>query len=275
MQAAAAAALAPITYEVIANNLSRASENRIHDDTVARRFGFTGALVPGVEVHAYACHPAVARWGRDWLARGTMESRFLKPVYDQARVLATAEPQADGASLAIRVESGGALSATATAALPERAEAAPAIGDFPWTAPPANDARPEASEERLAPGLWLWTASEPMTPQASAEYLEGIRETEPLYAREGLVHPGLVLRLCNRALTQNVRLGPWIHVGSAARALDLARVGEALTVRAKVLSNEDRKGHRIVELDALVVAEETRRAVARVRHTAIWRVRGG
>src|SRR5215213_5911070 len=95
---------AALSYAVRANNLSRASENKIHDDVVAQRFGFTGALVPGVEVHAYACHPVVARWGRDWLARGTIESRFLKPVYDQAEVTATAEPQGDG-SLAIRVES--------------------------------------------------------------------------------------------------------------------------------------------------------------------------
>ena len=262
-----------LTYEVRANNLSRASENKIHDDSVAQRFGFTGALVPGVEVHAYACHPVVARWGRDWLARGAIESRFLKPVYDQDLAVATAEPQPDG-SLAIRVESAGVLSATATAHLPERAEAAPAIADFPWAAPPAAEDRPPASEETLAVGRWLGTAAEPMTQQVLADYLAGIRETEPLYAAEGLVHPGLVLRLCNKALTQNVRLGPWIHVGSAARNLGLARVGEALDVRARILSNEDRKGHRIVELDALVVADGAR-PVARVRHTAIWRVRGG
>ena len=261
-------------YAVRANNLSRASENKIHDDSVAQRFGFTGALVPGVEVHAYACHPAVARWGRDWLARGTIESRFLKPVYDQEMAQVIAEPQPDG-SLALRVESKGVLSATATASLPAAAEAAPPVADFPWNAPPAHDARPDASDETLPPGRWLGTVPEPMTRQALADYLDGVRETEPLYAAEGLVHPGLVLRLCNKALTQNVKLGPWIHVGSAARNLDLARVGEALTVRAKILSNEDRKGHRIVELDALVVAEESQRAVARVRHTAIWRVRGG
>ena len=266
-------AAAALGYEVRANNLSRASENRIHDDAVARRFGFTGALVPGVEVHAYACHPAVARWGRDWLARGTMESRFLKPVYDQTMVQVAAEPQPDGA-LAIRVESGGVLAATATAALPDEPEAAPLVADFPWHAPPAHADRPEVSEAALAPGLWLGTAPEPMTAQVLADYLAGIGETEPLYAAQGLVHPGLLLRLCNKVLTQNVRLGPWIHVGSAARSLDAARVGEALDVRARILSNEDRKGHRIVELDALVVADAAR-PVARVRHTAIWRVRGG
>jgi hypothetical protein len=37
------------THSVRAFNLAAASENKIHDDTVARRFGFRGALVPGVE----------------------------------------------------------------------------------------------------------------------------------------------------------------------------------------------------------------------------------
>lgn len=264
-------AAAALRYEVRANNLSRASENRIHDDEVARRFGFTGALVPGVEVHAYACHPVVARWGRDWLARGTIESRFLKPVYDGEPVLATAEPDGE-ARLAVRVESGGVLCATAEAALPAEAGAPPRLADYPWRPPPAE--RPPAGDETLAEGLWLGTAPERITEEASADYLRGIAETEPLYAAEGLVHPGLVLRLCNRALTQNVALGPWIHVGSAVRALSAARVGETLDVRARILSNADRKGHRIVELDALVAAEGAR-PVAQVRHTAIWRVRGG
>ena len=42
--------------------------------------GFSGGLVPGVELYAYACHPVVRRRGRDWLAHGRMECRFLKPV---------------------------------------------------------------------------------------------------------------------------------------------------------------------------------------------------
>ena len=58
------------TYRVEAYNLSHASENKIHDDAVARSFGFAGGLVPGVEVYAYACQPAVQLWGRAWLERG-------------------------------------------------------------------------------------------------------------------------------------------------------------------------------------------------------------
>ena len=41
------------TYRVSAFNTAQESENKIHDDDVARRFGFTGGLVPGVDVYAY------------------------------------------------------------------------------------------------------------------------------------------------------------------------------------------------------------------------------
>ena len=75
---------ATTAYEVSAFNTAAASENKIHDDAVARRFGFHGALVPGVEVYAYMAHVPVARWGRAWLEGGAADCRFLKPVYDGA-----------------------------------------------------------------------------------------------------------------------------------------------------------------------------------------------
>jgi acyl dehydratase len=260
-----------LSYEVRANNLSRTSENRIHDDEVARRFGFAGALVPGVEVYAYACHPVVACWGRDWLARGAAECRFLKPVYDGAPVRVTAEEAEDGAALALRVESGGTLCATGRAWMPDDPpDTGLTAEDRPWNAPPAE--RLPASEATLAPGTWLCTAPERITTEALAGYLRDISEADPLYAAEGLVHPGLILRLCNRALTQNVVLGPWIHVGSRVRNLSLARAGETFAVSARVLANAERKGHRLVELDALVTADR-RRPVAHALHTAIWRLR--
>ena len=53
-----ATALAP--YRVEAYNTAHASENKIHDGEVARRFGFDGGLVPGVDVYGYMSHPALA-----------------------------------------------------------------------------------------------------------------------------------------------------------------------------------------------------------------------
>ena len=259
----------PVAHEVVAQNLSRASENRIHDDETARRFGFTGGLVPGVEVHAYACHAAVHRWGRAWLERGWAETRFLQPVYD-GRV-ATVEATEAGEKLSLEVRSEGALCATGEAGLSPPAALPDLRG---WPEPPAPPAtRPPAGDASLAPGLLLGIV--PWRPSAAdlAEYLRGVSETDPIYARDGLVHPGQVLRLCNRALVENVVLGPWIHVGSRVENLSAGRIGQEFTLRGRILSNTERKGHRFVELDALVLADGDVPA-ARIRHTAIWRLRG-
>ena len=90
-------------YRIEAVNTAKESENKIHDDQVARRFGFKGGLVPGVEVYAYMTHLPVARWGREWLEGGTAECRLLKPVYDGDMVTVTASETADG--LDLRLES--------------------------------------------------------------------------------------------------------------------------------------------------------------------------
>ena len=51
-----------------------------------------------------------------------------------------------------------------------------------------------------------------------------------------------------------------------------AHVGDELTARAKVIGNYDKKGHRFVELDALVVANG-KTPLAHCRHTAIYQPR--
>ena len=93
------------TYRVEAFNTAKASENKIHDDAVARRFGFGGGLVPGVDVYGYMAHMPVMRWGRAWLERGAAECRFQKPVYDGDIAAVTASETGDG--LDLRVDSHG------------------------------------------------------------------------------------------------------------------------------------------------------------------------
>src|SRR5262249_52500901 len=92
------------------------------------------------------------------------------------------------------------------------------------------------------------------------------------YARESIVHPGFLLRLCNHALRDNVVLPPWIHVGSKLANFRLAHVGDELEVRARVADNYERKGHRLVDLDALIIANGTL-PIASVVHTAVYRLR--
>ena len=254
--------LAP--YLVHAFNTAKESENKIHDDTVAARFGFTGGLVPGVDVYAYMTHQAVAKWGRAWLEHGTAECRFGKPVYDGE--IAEVEASVIEGGIGISVTSKGESCATGMAGLPA-AEAAPDLAA--WPVVPVPEDRAPASEASLPVGGWLNARAVECTPAFVRQYLHDVRETLPLYAEEGLVHPGTVLRLCNFLLGNNVVLGPWIHVGSKLRNFAAARVGDGLTARAKVISNHMHKGHKFVVLDALVVANNTT-VIARVEHTAIY-----
>ena len=255
-------------YEVRAFNTAAASENKIHDDSVARRFGFEGALVPGVAVYAYMVHMPVARWGRAWLEWGEAECRFLKPVYDGALARVTATEENGG--LALVVESGGELCASGRASIPSQRRPGPAIDLFPAATPPAE--RPKASETSLAPGRALGIAPIVIDRATLLAYLEDIDETEPVYRAEGLVHPGQILRLANLALLQNVVLGPWIHVSSKLSHHGVARIGDELTLRSRITSNAENKGHAVVAFDALVIADAAR-VVAEISHTAIWRPR--
>lgn len=252
---------------VAAFNISHASENKIHDDTVARKLGFSGGLVPGVEVYAYMMHLPVARWGRAFLERGTAQCRFMLPVYDGE--MAEASGREDGDSIALVVSSREADCASGSAQLPAGPAAAPV--DFVQGDPPAMEARPAASPATLQVGFSLHARPFEASATVSADYLRDIRETDDLYVREQLVHPGLVLRMCNQVLLQSVRLGPWIHVGSSVQNLGVARVGETLRASGRVSANYERKGHLFVELDALVAVDKG--PVAFVQHTAIYRPR--
>ncbi len=254
-------------YRVSAYNTSKHSENKIHDDAVARRFGFSGGLVPGVDVLAYMLHLPVARWGRAFLERGLIEARFLKPVYDGeiANVMAS---ESDG-TLSIEVESRSELCATGSASLPSSVPSL-ALNDFTEVAAVAE--RKPVSANSYQVGKWLGTLPRDWAGEAAKEYLRDIREHDGIYTREGLGHPGLLQRVMNKVLVDNAILGPWIHVGSRMQLLSAGKSGDELTARARVTGNYEKKGHRFVELDALVVANG-RTPLAHCWHIAIYQPR--
>jgi acyl dehydratase len=254
-------------YRVEAFNASKESENKIHDDVVARRFGFRGGLVPGVDVYAYMTHLPVQRWGRAWLERGIAECRLLKPVYDGDTAVVTAIEGVAG--LDLRIESHGEVCVTGHAGVPsERVTHPPAFSEAP--VPPGE--RPPADETTLAVGTCLAIDPFRVTDEYAAQYLRTVRETAPLYARENLVHPGTILHIGNWVLRHNVVLGPWMHVGSTVQHFAAAHIGDELSARAVVTANYERKGHRFVELDVLVYAGQ-KTPIARLDHIAIYRPR--
>src|SRR5262249_56379293 len=81
-------------------------------------------------------------------------------------------------------------------------------------------------------------------------YAAEVDEPLSIYRDPGaLAHPGQLLQQANRALSQHVALGPWIHAGSRIAHCGVARLGDQGTTRGRVGRVFERKGHEFVRLD--------------------------
>jgi len=251
---------------LIAFNTATASENKIHDDAVASRFGFTGGLVPGVDVFAYLAHMPMARWGKDWLAGGQMQARFTKPVYDGDETRVTAAE--DGEGMEMKVFARGELCASGSARPKGAAAPAARLSLAPM---PDAESRPAASPASLAPGRILGTLRETYTREEGLAHIDATRDDPSFYDDGRIANAAWLLRRANYVLADNVKLGPWIHVESAIDLHSLLRDGEELEVRARVADNVETKGHLMVILDVQMLAAE--RFIMSCRHLAIYEPR--
>lgn len=257
------------SYRVTARNLAANSENRIHSDEGARRYGYTRGLVPGVATYAYACGAAQRALGPAWAERGSAELRFRSPCHDGDDLDITAVPGEAGV-VDLTVAAGSRLVSSGWAAGPGVERLGwdlPDIAELPAPRPDERAVADEVSleEGRVLGGVRMRTDSDVVT-----GYLEEIAEPSPVYAERNWVHPGLVLAGANRVLMANVVIPAWLHVASEIRHVRAVHVGEDLLVRAQVAEQFERKGNRFVRLDVLWSVDGD--PVAAARHTAMWHI---
>ena len=247
-------------YVAVAVNTAPDADNRIHADDVAQQFGFTGALVPGVELFALLSSPLVAAHGPALFDGGRIHVRFRRPVYDRERMTVTVDDE-------------GALAMTGTDGVVR------AVGSVAGSGPvaPVDLAcfpvrpLPEVLAEDPVVGPF-GTVRVPGDRAAAEQYLDDVGEPLALYRDQDLLHPGLLLRLVNLALMTNVALGPWIHTASACRFLALPRLPAEAEVRSVVTAVGRRGAHDEVHYDALVLCDGV--PVLEVSHTALYRLNG-
>jgi acyl dehydratase len=261
------------TVVIRAHNNAVNSENAIHADDVAQQHGFRGGLVPGVTVYAYMSGPVVDVLGPEWREHGTMAARFIKPVYDGDDITVSAaivDDEEDGSGAAVSVVDGsGETCAVARAALPAVLRAPPDLGDFPQA--PLPRARPPADESTLAPGTVLGTIAERLVREPQPLIFAELGPQFDVYVDGRVLDPVHLLRAANAILAANVKLGPWLHVGSEVTHFGLAHEGDRFELRGRVVDEFERKGHRFVALDLLMLTGDDV-PVQHVRHTAIYRL---
>ena len=255
-------------YRVRAHNLDADSSNRIHSDDVARDYGFAGALVPGVTVHAYMTRPAVDHWGIAWLERGTMSVRLERPVYEGDDLEIDAAEEGDALRLSVRTPR-DEVAATASATLPD-ASPAVSVDDYPAATPPSPP--PPASPATLRAGSVLGSLEVGFHADKAGTFLDAISDDSAVYRDKRIAHPGWLVLTANYILVANVRMGPWIHVATEAQHLGLVHDGDRVSTRGRVADEFEKKGHKFVELDLLWVANGER-PVMHAKHTAIYEPR--
>jgi hypothetical protein len=258
-------------YRVVATNSSAASENRIHSDAEAARWGFRGGLVPGVTLYGYACHVLLETLGSEWVECGSTRVRFVAPCYHAEEVVVGTQA-GPGDVLSFSVKSGERTCVVGSAVLVDRDVGGVGQMPIPVPAAPVPEDRPTASDTALAVGTVLGSVRLPTDVASADAYLTKVGELSSAYAVQDILHPGVLLEGANQVLMANVVLPAWLHVESDIRHRRAVAVGEPVDVRARVADRFARKGHQFVGLDVSWVAgDET---VATARHVAIWQLAG-
>jgi acyl dehydratase len=253
------------TYQVVARNYSEASENRIHSDDIARRYGFQGALVPGVAVYGYLTHPLVQRFGERWLGHSVSDVRFLKPAYEGDHLSITLDETAEG-FLVRCCNAAGLLLAELTT---EQPDALPESYQPEVSAAGSKPAERTLMEwDSVVPGQpflpWHWQVTE----DGNLSYAERVDDNQPVFRTAA--HPHWLLAIANYSLVREYVMPAWVHTGSEIRLRALVKVGDTLQVDAVPLEKWERKGHQFVKL--YLAYRRDQELTTEIFHTAIFRL---
>ena len=253
------------TYEVVAKNYSESSENRIHSDEIAKKFGFKGALVPGVAVYGHLTHPLVATLGESWLAHSLNTLRLHKPAYDGDRLTLSIAQQDDTNTVNCHNSSGELL--------------ATVVSQQPGTLPRGEHAHLLDNDLKTPERILIeWDSITPeqpfapwqveITPELNQRYTSEVADEQSIYHNH--VHPHFLCSLANTALTNEYIMPTWIHVGTETRHHNPVMVGDTLTIRSVPIEKWERKGHEFIKLYVSLWRNEE--LTTDMLHTAIFKV---
>lgn len=255
------------SYKIQTFNDALESENRIHSDDVAKRYGFEGALVGGVVVYGHMTYQPMRVAGADWLTDNKAEVRFLKPAYDEQFLHIECEQTANGLQSNCYNDSRELLATlSSTKGLDDPSPS--------WMIPPATEiiTREEIHWDKLhidqpAPAH-IWTPDY----ETNMDFAKQLRDENPLYSegKDPLVHPFWISRECNSAFSRSFILPAWIHVGTAFYFHKPLKVGQEVEIRMIPQKKWKSKGHQLATLYiAFIVDGEP---YIEAEHTAIFNV---
>ena len=258
-------------------NQSPDSANEIHDDKIAKQFGFTGGLVPGVTISAYLIQPAVEAWGIEWLARGFAHVRVGSPLYDEEQFEVRITNQSEVEYQAELVRPEGTVSANAEVSLPGVA-----------AIPPSRRGDPVAEKGFVGPAASFETWTELTKEGCKAlRYHWGEEHRMQTYLRDaagmsgllqsgdgGYANMGYLLGISNWILASNAHMNPWIHLETSSQNYNPVPANTSIIAEMKVEDFYERKGHEFVDANIALFDEKDDSCLTTISIRAIYKLRG-
>ena len=267
---------AALSWRGEAFNQEPDSANEIHGDALARQYGFSGGLVPGVTISAYLLHSAVQAWGEDFLRRGWSHVRVVSPLYDREHFTVEVENAAADAYTARLLRPDGTVSAHAQVRLEDAPAAAPVPrGD---TVVELDYQGPAATRE-----YWMELAQHGCRAQRFQWRPRGRMGT---YLRDEQAMPALLrgpdaranaaflLGISNWITAANAAMNPWVHLETRAQHYRPVCAGTDILAEMEVADVFDRGGHGFVDTRVNLFDAADRGCLCSIALRAIYRLRG-
>ena len=263
----------------IAYNQVPDSDNRIHSDELAREYGFSGALVPGVTVSAYLIQPAVEKWGMEWLNRGHAHVVVSSPLYDETGFEVRTDWHGD--SYRAELISGGNKTASASVSL-QAAGTNHGIERRGDPVMPDNFLGPQANYETMLSlqgngcmaKAFLWSADHEM-----ARYFRSQTDMPALLRSDGAVSSGgfanmsFILGCANRHFAAVASMSQWVHLETRSQNFEAVPLGTQLISEMRVLKLFSKKGHEFADCEFNLFRADNGRGVCTIEQRAIYRLR--
>lgn len=250
----------------VARNPIPDSQNAIHRADGATEHGFAGGLVPGIVLFAYVCESLRGSLGAEWLNHGLTRVSYRRPVYNGQLVTADLRLRATGADVALTSNAADrCVTAKAWFDGASYGGSRPALrGSAPLRA--SMDGTTLVKMEELGGVEVTFDATAITTEIASY----GIDASWYLDAN---IVPLAYVALTWFELSEQafVRPGPSILAGNEMVVIRPIRVGERVSVRARVDRLFSRNGNRYATFEIGWFSDDGPRVWA--LHTSIYELR--
>lgn len=259
--------------QILALNDAEQSENRMHSDEVAAKYGFSGALVSGVNVFGYLTQPLVKAFGESFLNKGMMDVVFLKPAYQDELLTITTDENTTETSqrncLTNISNEKGVLLAKLESWLPADLPKINSLSEM--SCPQIDIERREIEwdliELNVPAPAYTWKPSE----EENLEHVSVQRDQSRCYqGPNAYLHPYYTLDACNKALMRLFVLPAWIHVGSKVTTHSALKINQEIEIKTMPIDKWERKGHQFIKLYIAMLVDG--QVALEVEHTAIFRI---